>query len=171
MDKKNIFSAAINSPRSPSNCNTPVELSWTLLTTNSISRCHFIFWISQDPVLFLCLLLIYLLSLRSTCYTLFFPITSIKSLWSTPWSDLCPVLSFKAYDFSPRSLYQVSPSISSCLRYLLFCTIHISLLCWPYILPWHSHTLRPVRTPLDQHYFSPWALELLFMIPFFYGTP
>lgn len=81
------------------------------------------------------------------------------------------IWSFKAYDFSPRSLYQVSPSISSCLRNLSSCTIHTFSLYWPYILPQHSHTLYPVRTSLGSTLFFSWALELPFTISPFYGTP
>lgn len=82
---------------------TPSRTSYFIVskfaTSPSISQIQYFF--------FFWLPLIYAFSLSSTCYTLLFTIALIKSLRSTPWWDLTPVLSFWAYDFSPRSLYQL----------------------------------------------------------------
>lgn len=92
-----------------------IELFWTSLPpgphTFCLQICHFLPCISQIQYSFsfFWLPLIYAFCLSSTCYTLLFTITSIKSLPSMPWWDLFPILSFWAYDFSPISLYHVFP--------------------------------------------------------------
>lgn len=135
--KKNYltFSHTTNSSCSPTHSSLSIELFWSPRHpdhTLSVSKFATLSSVSPKSRFFFSWLpLIHAFSLSSTCYTLLFTITSIKSLPSTPWLDLFPVLSFWAYDFSPRSLLP-APSlyISSCLRNLLSYTLHTSLLCW-----------------------------------------
>ena len=105
------FSDTTNSSRSPTHSSLSIELFWTPLPPGPHTflspslPLHPLYL--PNPVFFFWLSLIYAFSLSSNCYTLLFTITLIKSLRSTPWWDLFPVLSFWAYDFSPRSLYQL----------------------------------------------------------------
>lgn len=98
----------------------------------------------KSSIFFFWLPLIYAFSLSSTCYTLLFTLTLINSLRSTPWCDLFPVLSFWAYDFSPKSLCELH----------LFPFHHVWETCCPthftppyfaVLLPWHSYSPHPIR--------------------------
>lgn len=97
-----FFFLTTNPSCSPTHTSLPTELFWTPLPsrphTFCLQICHFILCIFQIQFIFFFffswLPLIYAFFRSSTCYTLFFTITSIKPLPSTPWWDLFPVLSF-----------------------------------------------------------------------------